>query len=54
MAVRGEDLPVEGAARVGVALAGLGQELGAARREIAVLKRENTALRCGFDRGSGI
>jgi hypothetical protein len=33
------------AARLGVALAGLGQELVAARREVALLERENAALR---------
>ena len=33
------------ASRLGVALAGMAQELVAARREIAVLRRENSALR---------
>lgn len=33
------------AARLGVALAGLAQELAAARREVALLERENAALR---------
>jgi hypothetical protein len=37
--------------RLGVALAGLAQELAAARREITALKRENAALRSRFDVG---
>ena len=37
--------PEARAARLGVALAGLAQELAAARREAALLKRENAALR---------
>lgn len=41
-----DDSPsVARAARLGVALAGFADELAAARREIVVLKRENTALR---------
>jgi hypothetical protein len=37
--------------RLGVALAGLAQELAVARREIAALKRENAALRSKLDVG---
>ena len=37
--------PEARAARLGVVLAGLAQELAAARREAAVLERENAALR---------
>ena len=37
--------------RLGVALAGLAQDLPAARREIAVLKRENAALRSQLELG---
>jgi hypothetical protein len=35
--------------RLGVALAGLAQELAAARREIVALKRENAELRSRLD-----
>jgi hypothetical protein len=45
-------VPLVGAARLGAALAGLAQELAAARRDIAVLKRENLALRARLDRGA--
>lgn len=52
LAAQDDPVPVGGrAGRLGVALAGLAQELAAARREIAVLKRENVALRSGLDRG---
>ncbi len=42
---RDEAALVARASRLGVALAGMAQELVAARREIAVLRRENSALR---------
>lgn len=45
-----DDGPREGrASRFGVALAGLAQELGAARREIVVLERENAELRSALN-----
>jgi len=47
-----DPVPSGRAARLGVALAGLAQELAAARREIAMLKRENMALRARLDRGA--
>lgn len=40
------------AARLGAALTDLAQELAGARREIAMLKRENVALRARLDRGA--
>lgn len=39
--------------RLGVALVGLAQDLAAARREVAVLKRENAALRARLDDRAG-
>jgi hypothetical protein len=45
LAAQDGSVPAGRAARLGVALAGLAQELAAARRDIAVLKRENAALR---------
>jgi hypothetical protein len=45
LAAQDDKVPVGRAARLGVAAAGLARELAASRREIAVLKRENTALR---------
>ena len=47
------DRPVSASreSRLGVALAGLAQELAAARREIVVLRRENAALRSTLDVG---
>ncbi|HEY3944966.1 MAG TPA: hypothetical protein VGL78_07065 [Solirubrobacteraceae bacterium] len=38
--------------RLGAVLAGLARDLAAARREIAVLKRENVALRERLDAGA--
>jgi hypothetical protein len=50
LAAQDDLVPVSRGARLGVALAGLTQELAAARREIAALKRENTALASRLDR----
>jgi hypothetical protein len=52
VAAQDDPVPAGRAARLGVALAGLAQELAAARREIAMLKRENMALRARIDRGA--
>jgi hypothetical protein len=46
----GDPVPQGRAERLGAALAGLAQELAVARREIAMLKRENMALRSRLDR----
>ena len=40
------------ATRLGVALVGLAQELATARREIAVIKRDNARLRATIDSGA--
>jgi hypothetical protein len=48
-ATRDEPAPVGRESRLGDALAGLVQDLAVARREIAVLKRENAALRSQLD-----
>jgi hypothetical protein len=45
-------VPASRESRLGVALAGLAQELAAARREIASLKLENAALRSELDVGA--
>jgi hypothetical protein len=52
LAAEDHSAPVGRAGRLGAALAGLAQELAAARREIAVLKRENMALRSRLDSGA--
>jgi hypothetical protein len=52
LAAREGPAPLGHRARLGLALAGLTQELAAARREIAVLKRENKALRSRLDGGT--
>ena len=44
-ATRDQPAPIERESRLGEALAGLAQDLAATRRQIAVLKRENAALR---------
>ena len=44
-ATRDQPAPVERESRLGEALAGLAQDLAVAHRQIAVLKRENAALR---------
>ena len=44
-ATRDQPAPVERESRLADALAGLAQDLAVARRQIAVLKRENAALR---------
>jgi hypothetical protein len=49
----GEDpVPVVRAARLSAALTGLARELPGARREIAVPKRENLALRARLNPGA--
>jgi hypothetical protein len=50
-AVSERSLPAGRESRLGVAVVGLAQELGAARCELAALKRENAALRSGLDAG---
>jgi len=50
-ATRDEPEPVGRESRLGDALAGLVQDLAVARREIAVLKRENAALRSQLELG---
>jgi hypothetical protein len=49
--VRNDPVPMGRAARLAAALTGMAQDLAAARREIAVLKRENTALRSRLEGG---
>jgi hypothetical protein len=44
-ATRDQPAPLGRESRLGDALAGLAQDLAVARRQIAVLKRENAALR---------
>jgi len=51
-AVGDRPVPVRRESRLGVALAGLAQELAVGRREITALKRENAALRSKLD-GAG-
>jgi hypothetical protein len=50
-ATRDQPAPAGRESRLGEALAGLAQDLALARREIAVLKRENAALRSRLDVG---
>jgi hypothetical protein len=52
LAADDDPVPSGRAGRLGVALAGLAQELAAARREIAMLKRENMSLRARLDGGA--
>lgn len=52
LAADDDPVPVGRAARLSAALVGLAQELAAARREIAVLKRETIALRARLDAGA--
>lgn len=50
-ATRDEPAPVGPESRLGDALTGLARDLAVARREIAMLKRENAALRSRLDLG---